>query len=77
MAVFSCPDQASVPDGVVFDAIGYYRLSKFNKNTKSESIANQKKLIHEAAARAAATAFHRRSWRILCCGQFKSKLRSS
>lgn len=51
MAVFSCPDQASVPDGVVFDAIGYYRLSKFNKNTKSESITNQKKLIHEYVAR--------------------------
>lgn len=38
-------------DGVVFEAIAYYRLSKYAKSNDSESIANQRKLIREYVAR--------------------------
>ena len=46
MADFLCPN-----DGVVYEAIAYYRLSKYTKVTDSESIANQRKLVHEYLAR--------------------------
>lgn len=45
MADFLCPN-----DGIMYDAIAYYRLSKYAKSNDSESIANQRKLIREYIA---------------------------
>lgn len=46
MADFLCPNE-----GAMYNAIAYYRLSKYAKSTESESISNQRKLIHEYISR--------------------------
>ena len=45
MAYFLCPET----DGTIYNAFAYYRLSKEDgkKNAESDSIGNQRKLIHE------------------------------
>ena len=46
MADFLCQNE-----GTVYEAVAYYRLSKYAKSNDSESIANQRKLVREYLSR--------------------------
>ena len=46
MADFLCQNEATV-----YEAVAYYRLSKYAKSNDSESIANQRKLVREYLSR--------------------------